>query len=234
MPENAVSTAKEQSTCPRLTRGKPSLRAGKGRISLASGRSARAKADSLFLYYSLPKLGMGGDKFVADVLGPEAGETARTVQAAHSEEYSAKGLIDHAEPLPGAVSLLRTLKERGVRTALASSAKPEEAERSLAQLGGPSTVDVLVSSADDAATKPDPDIFATALAKLGHPTRALVVGDTVYDIASARALGLPCVCVLSGGIERRVLREAGAAAIYHDAADVLAHLDAVLALAPRL
>lgn len=158
---------------------------------------------SLDLPTILHKLGMGGDKFVTDVLGPEAGETARIVQAAHGEEYSAKGLIDHAEPLPGA------LKVRGVRTALASSAKPKEAERSLAQLGGAAAVDVLVSAADAAATKPDPDIFATALEKLGQPEQAVVLGDTVYDIASARTLHLPCVCVLSGGIERTVLEQAG-------------------------
>lgn len=58
----------------------------------------------------------------------------------------------------------------------------------------------------------------------------MVLGDTVYDIASARTLQLPCVCVLSGGIERATLEAAGAAAIYQDAADVLTHLDTVLAL----
>jgi phosphoglycolate phosphatase-like HAD superfamily hydrolase len=52
----------------------------------------------------------------------------------------------------------------------------------------------------------------------------------VYDVDSARKAGLPCVCVLSGGIEREVLAKAGAAAIYVDAADVAAHLDAILAL----
>jgi len=87
----------------------------------------------------------------------------------------------------------------------------------------------VVSSADVSTTKPDPDVFDTALEKLGRPARALVIGDTVYDVDSARKAGLPCVCVLSGGIEREVLAKAGAAAIYVDAADVAAHLDAILA-----
>lgn len=199
---------------------------------LAWQRACRRAGIHLDVPTILHKLGMGGDKFVADVLGSDASDTARAVQAAHGEEYSAKGLIDHAEPLPGALALLRALHERGVRTALASSAKPEEAQRSLEQLGGPGAVDVLVSSADAAATKPDPDIFATALEKLGRPEHALVLGDTVYDIASARTLHLPCICVLSGGIERPLLEAAGAAAIYQNAADVLTHLDAVLALLP--
>jgi len=176
----------------------------------------------------LHKLGMGSDKFTEEIFGPERGEAAEQARTYHGEEYSAKGLIAHAEPLPGAIALLQALKRRGIRTALASSAKPEEAERSLAQLGGPEAVDVLVSSADVATTKPEPDIFAQALEKLGNPAAALVIGDTVYDIVAAQALDLPCIGVLSGGIERAVLLEAGATAVYDNAAEVLAHLDMVL------
>src|SRR5919198_544572 len=145
----------------------------------------------------LHKLGMGSDKLPADILGPDDRVAVEKARQFHGEEYTDKGLIDHAEPLPGAAALLRALKDRGIRTALASSAKREEVEKSLA--------------------------------KLGRPSRALVIGDTVYDVDAARKAGLPCVCVLSGGIEREVLAKAGAAAIYVDAADVAAHLDAILA-----
>lgn len=176
----------------------------------------------------LHRLGMGSDKFAADVLGPDAGDALEKVRTYQGEEYSDKGLIDHAEPLPGAVELLRELKRRGVRTALASSAKPEEADKSLALLGGREAIDELVTSGDVSATKPDPDIFAQALEKLGRPAEALVIGDTIYDIASAHKLGLPCVGVLSGGIERHVLEQAGANAIYTGVAEVLAQLDTVL------
>jgi HAD superfamily hydrolase (TIGR01509 family) len=177
----------------------------------------------------LHKVGMGSDKLPAAILGPDDRAAAEKAREFHGEEYTDKGLIDHAEPLPGAAALLRALKDRGIRTALASSAKLEEVEKSLAQLGGPGAVDVVVSSADVSTTKPDPDVFDTALEKLGRPSRALVIGDTVYDVDAARKAGLPCVCVLSGGIEREVLAKAGAAAIYVDAADVVAHLDAILA-----
>src|SRR5438067_3617437 len=96
----------------------------------------------------LHKLGMGSDKLPADVLGPDAQEAAEKAREFHGEEYTDKGLLDHAEPLPGAAALLEALKDRGIRTALASSAKLEEAQRSLAQLGGQEAVDVVVSSAD--------------------------------------------------------------------------------------
>ncbi len=177
----------------------------------------------------LHKIGMGGDQLAPSILGPDAGDAVERVQRYHAEEYSTKGLIDHAEPLPGAADLLRTLRRRGVRVALASSAKQEEADRYIAMLGD-GISDAIVTSEDVAATKPAPDIFAVAMDKLGKPPHALAIGDTVYDIASAGKLGIPCIAVISGGIERETLMDAGAAAVYLDTADVLRHLDDVLSL----
>jgi HAD superfamily hydrolase (TIGR01549 family) len=178
----------------------------------------------------LHKIGMGGDQLAPSILGPDAGDAIKQVQQYHGEEYSAKGLIDHAEPLPGASDLLRALRERGVRIALASSANQEEANRYLEMLGGPNLVDEIVTAKDVTATKPAPDIFAVAMDKLGKPSHALAIGDTVYDIESAGTLGIPCIAVISGGIERETLLDAGAAAVYLDTADLLRHLDDVLSL----
>jgi len=178
----------------------------------------------------LHKIGMGGDQLAPAILGKDATEEIEQAKKLHDEEYSTKGLLPHTEPLPGAADLLRALRERGVSTALASSAKAEEMEFYLGHLGGKEAVDVIVTSEDVAATKPSPDIFATAWERLGKPPQVLVFGDTVYDIESAGASGLPCVGLLSGGIERDVLMKAGAVAIYAGPAGVLAHLDDVLQL----
>lgn len=176
----------------------------------------------------LQKVGMGGDKLAPAILGE--GELADRAREIHGEEYADKGLIEKCELLPGAIDLLRALRARGVRIALASSAKEEEIERYLGLLGGRDMVDAITTKADVEATKPAPDIFAVALEKLGHPRGAIVVGDTIYDIQAAAKLGLPCVALLSGGIERATLEGAGAAAIYDSAADVVSDLDAVLRL----
>lgn len=173
-------------------------------------------------------IGMGGDQLAPTILGEEAGEDADRAKEIWIEEYSRRGLVDHAEPLPGAADLLRTLKARGVRVSLASSGEQQDIDRYVELLGGREMFDELVSSSDVARTKPAPDIFAVALERLGGPTSAAVIGDTVFDIEAAGKLGLPCVAVLSGGIERQLLEDAGAAAVYADAAAVLAHLDAVL------
>lgn len=173
-------------------------------------------------------IGMGGDKLAPEILGDAPAEDLARAKDLWIEEYSDKGLVDHAEPLPGAADLLAELRRRGVRTALASSGEQRDIDSYVERLGGRGMFDELVSSDDVRASKPEPDIFALALERLGSPERAVVVGDTVWDVAAAAALGLPCVCVLTGGIERQVLLDAGAAAVFVDAVDLAAHLDAVL------
>lgn len=174
------------------------------------------------------KIGMGGDQLAPSVLGVGAGEAIEQARQFHEEEYSEKRLIDHSEPLPGAVDLLKALRQRGVKIALASSAKEQEVEQYLKLLGGRQMVDAMVMSEDVSSTKPAGDIFASALEKLGKPAKALVVGDTIYDVASASNLDLPCIGVRSGGLEEKLLIEAGAVLVYDGPADLLTHLDAVL------
>jgi HAD superfamily hydrolase (TIGR01549 family) len=177
----------------------------------------------------LHMLGMGGDQFAPAILGAEARPAdVERLRAFQGEEYRGSGLIDHAQALPGALALLRAFKRRGVRVALASSANQEEVGRYLRLLDGGKAADAVVTGAEVAATKPNPDVFAKAMEQLGRPAKVLVIGDTVYDIQAAAKLGLPCLGLLSGGIEREVLVEAGAAGVFDNAADILAHLDPVL------
>jgi putative hydrolase of the HAD superfamily len=52
-------------------------------------------------------------------------------------------------------------------------------------------VDVVVSSAEAGASKPDPAVFRLALERLGvRPERALHVGDSPADQEGARAAGM--------------------------------------------
>jgi HAD superfamily hydrolase (TIGR01509 family) len=76
--------------------------------------------------------------------------------------------------------------------------------------------------------KPDPDLFLAAAARLDAPIeRAIVVGDSIWDVLAAtrcRALG---VGLLSGGYGSDELRQAGAIRVYEDPADLLIHIDEV-------
>ena len=179
------------------------------------------------------KIGMGGDKLAPAILGEGDEEGAKKAREFHGEEYKKSELIKHSRVFPGAIELLKELRARGVQIALASSAKPEEIEHYLKLLGGKGMVDHIVTQAEVEETKPAPDIFSQALKKFEGPRQAIVIGDTIYDINAAKKVGLPCVAVLSGGLERELLEQAGAAAIYDGAAAILKDLDTVLAISPR-
>jgi phosphoglycolate phosphatase-like HAD superfamily hydrolase len=84
----------------------------------------------------------------------------------------------------------------------------------------------MTSSADVGTAKPAPDIIEVALAKAGvPPERALMIGDSVWDVKAAKRAGVQCIGVLSGGVSRGELMDAGAIAVYADTAELLAGLD---------
>src|SRR3954447_14706825 len=68
--------------------------------------------------------------------------------------------------------------------------------------------------------------IARALEGLPHARRPVMVGDRKFDVLGARAHELPCVGVLWGIGSERELREAGAAALVRDPAELVALLGA--------
>ena len=69
-------------------------------------------------------------------------------------------------------------------------------------------------------------LFGVALEKIGvAPVKALVVGDTVYDIDAALRAGIAAVGVTSGPFDERQLKEAGAIAVFPNVASLLRDFD---------
>ncbi|GAB2841352.1 HAD-IA family hydrolase [Actinocorallia aurea] len=94
-------------------------------------------------------------------------------------------------PYPDAEVTLRTLRERGIRTAVVSNIgwdlRPVLEFHGLARY-----VDVFVLSYEVGFQKPDLRIFETACAELGlSPAEVLMVGDDKVADAGASALGCP-------------------------------------------
>jgi phosphoglycolate phosphatase-like HAD superfamily hydrolase len=56
------------------------------------------------------------------------------------------------------------------------------------------------------------------------PERALALGDSIWDIQAARAAGIGCIAVETGGFSQHELAEAGAARVYRDVQEVLDQL----------
>jgi len=153
-------------------------------------------------------IGMGGDKLVAEVAGDDVEKRlGDALRDAWREEYVE--LKREVDPLPGAADLVRALAKAGYRVALASSGDPEFADESLDDLDIRDHVAVLTTSEDADSSKPEPDLVEVTLEKVGTK-RAVLVGDTPYDVASAERAGLRCIGLRSGGYSEAELTDAGA------------------------
>ena len=168
-------------------------------------------------------IGMGGDQLVAALAGDdvekEKGEDIRTAEKAL---YMA--MIHEVRPLPGARKLMETLKERGHKVVLASSAKQDEIEHYIDLLDASEVADDWTSSADVEQTKPNPDLVQTALDKVGGGD-AVMIGDSVWDVEAAKRAGIPTIAVRTGGFGHDELVEAGAANVFESIDELLDSLE---------
>jgi HAD superfamily hydrolase (TIGR01549 family) len=165
-------------------------------------------------------IGTGGDRLVAQVAGAEVeDEHGDEVRAGWREEYAA--VVDQVRPLPGAADLVRRLVDEGYAVALASSGESEFTDLAVATLGIGGLVAAITSSDDARSSKPDPDILLATLDRMGGVERAVVVGDTPYDVEAAGHAGLRCLTVLSGGYGPDELDAAGAALVVESPADLI-------------
>ncbi len=173
-------------------------------------------------------IGMGSSLLLAELLGDDAAERlggrAKERHEHHYRELTAQQGLQRT--FDGARELVRAVAERGARAVLATSAAPAE----LAELRKALDLDDVVAgitSADDVeAAKPEPDLVRAALDVAGTPPeRAVMVGDTGWDVEAAHRAGVACVAVTTGGWSEAELHAAGAAAVYRDAAALLADLD---------
>ena len=164
------------------------------------------------------EVGKGSDKLIPEFV--EDGKAER-VSELHSE-YCAE-LQERGHPLPGAKELVTSLAERGYEVWLATSAKPEELEHHMQELGAEGEIAWVVSSDEAQESKPAPDIFGLALERAGvSPEDAVVVGDSVWDVEAAKDAGVRAAAVMTGGaFSRAELEEAGAYAVYDDCHELL-------------
>jgi HAD superfamily hydrolase (TIGR01509 family) len=157
-------------------------------------------------------IGMGGDQLVSALVGKEADEDkGDEIRDARDSLY--QDLIGEVEPLHGSRELISDLKERGVTVVLASSSPKGELDHYLELLDARDLADAWTTKDDVESTKPEPDLVNAALVKAGTE-KAVMVGDTRWDVEAAAKAGVETVCVLTGGWSAQELLDAGAAAVY--------------------
>lgn len=97
---------------------------------------------------------------------------------------------------PGAENFLRELKERGIRTAIASSNSRELIEASLKAHRMDHQIEAITTSCEVNAGKPAPDVYLKSAEKLGVvPERCLVFEDVPNGILAGKNAGMK-VCAV--------------------------------------
>jgi phosphoglycolate phosphatase len=118
---------------------------------------------------------------------------------------------DHIEPLyPGAALAVQTLARRADVVLGIATGKSQRGVRLV--LGHHGLLDhfITIKTAEDAPSKPDPGMVLAAMREAGAtPQDTVVVGDTIYDIAMARAAGAAAIGVSWGYHARDRLSAAG-------------------------
>jgi len=171
--------------------------------------------------------GKHSDEWTRELLPPERqAEGPRIVQRKNAL-FAAR--LAELRPFPKARELLRAVKAAGTLVAFATGATKEELAHHLRLLDAEGLADATAYDREVARGKPAPDIYALAARRLGvEPAVAVAIGDSIYDVQSARAAGMECIAVGRptrsaggpGGFAQPELVDAGAVEVYPTVADL--------------
>ena len=169
-------------------------------------------------------VGMGGDRLV-DSLLPESRDkdSDADIMASHAALFAANWPVLRA--FDGAKDLLAQCHAGGLAVALASSARTPDLLAARRALGADAHIHAATSANDAKASKPAPDILVAALEAVRvRPADAVYVGDAVWDMQAAAAIGMPAVAFTCGGTGAAELRDAGAVEVYAGPRELLENL----------
>lgn len=125
---------------------------------------------------------------------------------------------------PAADALLADLADAGYLLAIATGKSRGGLDRDLEATGLAGRFHA-TRTVDEAPSKPHPGMLLALLDELGvHPHRALMIGDSVWDLQMAAAAGVPAVGITTGGYPRPQLLEHGPAGCVECLEDLVAWL----------
>jgi beta-phosphoglucomutase len=175
-----------------------------------------------------PFVGHGENRFLGGVAA-KYGVSGFDVERDKARTYEIYGDIvkGKLKELPGAAAFVAGCRERGLKTALATSTDRVKMLANLHEIGlDHGEFDALVNGLDVERRKPFPDIFLKAASLVSAaPERCWVVEDAVAGVQAAKAADMRCLALLTTFSEAE-LREAGADLVAPTLAD--AKLDSLL------
>jgi len=149
--------------------------------------------------------GQRNDTIIRSAIGesipPEELEAIASEKEANYRERVARNI----KPLPGALELIKSLREHGIKEAIASSAPLENIQLIIRGLGIDECFQAIVWGREVSEGKPSPHVFLLAAGKLGaEPGNCAVIEDAVAGVAAAKRAGMKCVAVTNSHPRNRL------------------------------
>jgi phosphoglycolate phosphatase len=120
---------------------------------------------------------------------------------AHYSEH----IADRSQPFPGLIDALDTLESGGWRFAVCTNKLERLSLKLLEQLGLAKRFAAICGQDTFGVQKPDPEVLRRTVAAAGGKLQSTVmIGDSLTDIRTARAAGVPVIAVDFGYTERPV------------------------------
>jgi len=144
-------------------------------------------------------IGHGALALLAQALAHRQGTSAEAVRQTPGFGAAAQAFGGHytlrcgtrSRLYPGVLETLKVLRHRGVRLAVLTNKEARYTQRVLDAHGLPPFLDLVVAGDTLAVRKPDPAVVRHCLAVCGvRSDRALLVGDSATDVATARNAGV--------------------------------------------
>ena len=145
---------------------------------------------------------------------PEALPGLVAIFIAHYRDH----IADFSRPFAGVEATLKTLKADGARLGVLTNKPAELTGPLLDRLGMADLFAAIYGAGRKSYTKPDPRIFHDVVADCGGGP-AVMIGDSITDLATAQAAGAPCI-LMSYGYTHVPARELGADRVLDDFAQL--------------
>ena len=168
-------------------------------------------------------VGDGVRKLIERIL-PEEERTDAQIEQCKAEfvAYYKIHMEDKTSVYPGITELLKALKERGLKIAVATNKVHVAVAPLMAKYFPGIHFDSLIGQREGIPVKPAPQIMFDILKETGcQPSEALHVGDTATDMQLAHNAGVESVGVLWGYRPLEELQEAGADYIIREPKELL-------------
>lgn len=147
-------------------------------------------------------VGFGAKSLITQAFAATGGEPLPEEMPALVELFLAHygaHLADHSRPFSGVAETLAGLKAKGAILGVLTNKPHAMAEPLLEKLGLASFFTAIYGAGFKSYVKPDPRIFHDVIAAAGGTNDfAVMIGDSVTDLHTARAAGAPCILMSYG------------------------------------